>query len=414
MLLVHVSLKGLLLGGALVAESSGTAFAQRVRYHRGNETNGALMNKQRVLETFLRMVEIDSPSCHEAAMAAYCAQRLEAAGFSVEWDSSQEATGSDTPQIIARRPGAAAGALALSAHMDCVIPCCGVKPKIVDGDITSDGTTVLGGDDKSGVAQILEAVTCIDEQNAPAPDLTVLLSVCEEQSVAGAPHFPDKLFDEENLCLVLDAEGSPLTVTLGAPYHYVFAATFHGHASHAGVEPEKGRSALSMAARAIDTMPLGRHDDCTTSSCGIIEGGRATNIVPDTIVLRGECRSLYEDRVEDLRARMDDAMKQGAIDFGGSVDVDWHLSYPGILYAQDDPDVQTMLQVAQRLGLPADCAISGGGSDANVLGSKGAKAIPLGTGMANFHALTEHLALADLENGALFVEEMIKEMAVRA
>ncbi len=371
------------------------------------------MDSARVLETFLDLVRIDSPSRHEAAIAFYCKQRLERLGFHVVFDDSQAHTGSDTGNLIANLAGTTCGHLALSAHMDCVMPCVGVTPRIVDGTIYSDGTTILGGDDKAGIAAILEAVECVVEAGIARPDITIIFSVCEELGVFGANFLPDDLFVSPVLCLVLDAEKAPGCITTGAPYHYVFIATFHGVAAHAGVEPEKGISAITMAATAVTTMKWGRIDEQTTANVGLIEGGRAFNIVPDTCTLRGECRSINQERVVQVKDDIDQALREGAAARGGTVDVQWELSYPGIYYPVEDLDVTFLLDVARDLGLEACTDISGGGSDANVLAAKGAKPIALGTGMTDFHALSESLKVRDLEDCARYVEAIIGGFAGR-
>ena len=369
------------------------------------------MNKQRVLDTFLDLVAINSPSQHESAMAAYCAKRLEQLDFSVRFDRSKAATGSDTNQIIAFRPGTAPGHIALSAHMDCVQPCLDIEPRIDDGIIHTDGSTTLSGDDKSGVAEIFEAVQSAGESDKPCPDVTVLLSVCEERGVGGAPNFPDQLFDDQTLCLVLDAEGPAGTIFTAAPHHYAFRATFRGRAAHAGSEPEQGLSAIQMAALAIERMPLGRIDDQTTASVGTIQGGTARNIVPDVCVVVGECRSLDPAADERMRQNLDRALHEGAREFGGTVDVDWTLLYPDVSVPADDPDVKLLQRAAKRAGLTPRLAVTGSGSDANVLAPKGAKPIPIACGTVGFHSLRESLPVRDLQNCALFVEEIILETA---
>ncbi len=371
------------------------------------------MNKQRVLRTFLDMVAIDSPSRSELGMARYCVRSLESMGFQIEYDDSQTKTGSDTPQIIARRKGAGSGRIALSAHMDCVVPCCNVHPHIENEAVYSDGTTILGADDKAGVAEIFEAIKSADEAGRPLPSIDVLLSVCEEQSVLGARCFPDDVLPKGTLCLVLDVAGPAGAIYTATPFHYVFTASFHGRAAHAGAEPQLGASAIQMAARAIDLMALGRLDDSTTASVGTIEGGVAKNIVPDSCTIVGECRSLSEKRIEHVRQNMDDALRQGARDFDGTVDVEWELSYPGIFTEEDDPDVQMLIKAAKKADLNPILGMTGGGSDANVLKAKGVKPIPLGCGMKDFHALNESVKLADLEGCALFIEEVLYLMGVR-
>ena len=366
------------------------------------------MNTQRVLDTFLEMVAIDSPSRSEAAMAAYCKTKLEGLGFTVGFDDSQASTGSDTPQIIAVLPATGAGRLALSAHMDCVEPCVGIKAHIEDGVVYSDGTTILSADDKAGIAEIFEALESTIEAGVPHPEITVLLSVCEEQGAAGSPHFPDTLFDPPVLTLVMDADGPAGTIVLKAPYHYTFRALFKGKAAHAGVEPEAGINAIALASDAVCRMQLGRLDESSTASVGIIEGGKGTNIVPDECLLRGECRAFEKDRVEQLSAHMDEAMHSAAQDGGGSVEVEWESAYPGINVPEDDADVQMLVRAAKEVGLQPVLTSTGGGSDANILWPKGCRAIPLGTGMANFHGVTEHVAIADIEQSTLMLEKIIE------
>ena len=372
------------------------------------------MNKQRVLDTFLQMVAIDSPSYHEAAMAAHCKAKLENLGFVVRFDDSQGATGSDTPQIIATLPATGAGRIAFSAHMDCVEPCKGIKAHVEDGIVRSDGTTILSADDKAGIAEIFEALESTIEAGVPHPEVTVLLSVCEEQGAAGAPHFPETLFDPPVLTLVMDADGPAGTIVLKAPYHYTFHALFHGKAAHAGVEPEVGINAIALAADAVCRMQLGRLDESSTASVGIVEGGKATNIVPDECALHGECRAFDEQRACELRDQMHEAMTAAAHAGGGSVDIEWVLAYPGIDVPADDPDVQMIVAAVVEMGIEPVLASTGGGSDANVLWPKGCRAIPLGTGMANFHGVTEHVALADLEASALLLEKILAAVGAGA
>ena len=366
------------------------------------------MNSQRMMDTFFEMVAIDSPSYHEAAMADYCARRLESLGFAVEFDDSQGATGSDTAQIIATLPATGEGRIAFSAHMDCVEPCRGIKPQVKDGVVYSDGTTILSADDKSGIAQIFEAVESTVEAGVPHPEVTVLLSVCEEQGAAGAPHFPATLFDPPVLTLVMDADGPAGTIVLTAPYHYTFKAAFTGKAAHAGVEPEAGINAIAMAADAVCRMQLGRLDEQSTASVGVIEGGKATNIVAEQCTLRGECRSFDGERAKQLRDAMTQAMEDAAAAAGGTVDVDWVLSYPGINVPADDPDVQMLASAAREVGLEPVLGSTGGGSDANVLWPKGCRAIPLGTGMTNFHSTSEYVSIADMENSARLLERILQ------
>lgn len=418
------------------------------------------MNPDRVLESFLEMVAIESPSWHEAPMAAYCAEKLAEMGFSVTFDASAAETGSDTGNLIAHLPGTVPGRIGFSAHLDTVKPCAGIEAVIerrhICDDITcrmaevvcSAGDTILSADDKAGIAAIFEGLRSVLESGAPRPDITVLLTTCEEQSLLGAGALAgDVLAWPKDLAaasrgtelegllgmsaqgdagnegvsatgsadrfplFVLDADGAPGTIIMGAPYHWTLRARIEGRAAHAGVEPEEGISAIQIAAAAVAAMSLGRIDECTTANIGRIEGGVAVNIVPAAVTLMGECRSLYEDRVLAQRDAMTAALKEASARFGGQVEVAWELDYPAVVHEAGNAIVAHLEAAAAACGLESRHATSGGGADANILGTKSADAITLGIGMTNFHSVDEYIEVADLQNMARYVEVIIAEYA---
>ena len=406
------------------------------------------MNPQRALDSFLEMVAIESPSWHEAPMAAFCAEALAVLGFSVTFDASAAETGSDTGNLIAHLPGTVPGRIAFAAHLDTVRPCAGIEAVVetrhVCDEVTcrmaevvcSAGETILSADDKAGIAAIYEGLCSVLEAGAPRPDITVLLTTCEEQSLLGASALaPDALAWPADLpaasrgtaaegllgdgtvpsepvpLFVLDADGAPGTIIMGAPYHWTLRARIEGRAAHAGVEPEEGVSAIQVASAAVAAMALGRIDECTTANIGRIEGGVAVNIVPAACTLEGECRSLYEDRVLAQRDAMTAALEEAAAHFGGTVEVAWELDYPAVVHEPGDAIVGHLEAAAAACGLTARHANSGGGADANVLSAKGADAITLGIGMANFHSIDEYIEVADLQNMARYVEAIIAEYA---
>ena len=319
------------------------------------------MNPTRLLDLFCEIVRIESPSRREAAMAARCADELRGLGFSVRFDDSAAQTGADTGNLVAHLPGTAPGRVVLSAHMDTVQPCAGIEPVVEDGVVRSAGDTILSADDKAGIAAILEGVRSVVEGGAPRPDVTVLLTTCEEQHLLGSGALAPDALPAGAPCYVLDADGAPGTVITGAPCHWTLEAAFVGRASHAGVVPEAGVSAIQMAAASIEAMPLGRLDEATTANIGVIAGGRETNVVPEACTLRGECRSLYPDRAEVQKAAMTVALEQAAARFGGSVDIDWTFSYGAVLYDEDDALVQTAARAARAAGLEPCFRHDGGG-----------------------------------------------------
>ncbi len=364
----------------------------------------------RLIDTFVELVRIDSPSGAEAAVADYCARRLEGLGFSVSFDDTRQQTGSDTGNLFAQLPGDEPATLVLSAHMDCVQPCEGVEPLVGSDEISSAGETVLGADDKAGIAAILETATRLVESGRPRPTLRVVLTVAEEIGLQGAKALDAQAVNGD-LCLVLDADGPVGGIVIGAPTHYTFVATFWGRASHAGVAPREGRSAIVMASRAIAAMKLGQVDEITTANIGSIEGGTATNVIAARVFVTGECRSLDSTRVEEVRAAMDTAMSQAAQAGEGSVDIRWTREYVGFASAEDSSAVGVVRDACARIGIEASTFTTGGGSDGNIFAAAGIPTLVLACGMRSVHSTEERIAISDLRALADLVESTAVAMA---
>jgi tripeptide aminopeptidase len=367
--------------------------------------------EERLVETFLELARIDSPSSEESRVAAWCAGALSALDFSVHFDGSASHTGSDTGNLIAELPGQCNRTLLLSAHMDCVQPCRGVEPIVESGIVRSAGDTVLGGDDKAGIAAIIEACHAAVASGDKLPTIRVVLTVQEEIGLCGAKVLPAGAL-EGDLCLVLDAEGAPGGIIVAAPTHYTFAAEFAGRASHAGVAPENGINAIAMASSAVEAMELGRLDEDTTANVGSIQGGSATNVVPPIVKMTGECRSLDRERVEVVRERMERCMHAAAEKFGGSVKVAWTKEYEGFLLRDDDPAVRLVSEACGDAGLEVHPKRTGGGSDANIIAAHGVPTVALSCGMTNVHSTDEQIAVADMVSLARLVGAVIDRLAV--
>ncbi|MEY8562608.1 M20/M25/M40 family metallo-hydrolase [Eggerthellaceae bacterium 3-80] len=369
------------------------------------------MNNERLLSLFCELVQIESPSRDEAAMAKRCARELSEMGFSVEFDNSVQATGSTTGNLVAHLPGTCPGHIVLSAHMDTVQPCTNIVPIVEEGIVRSSGQTILSADDKAGIAAIFEAVRTTLEQSVPRPDITVVLTTCEELSLLGAGALDINLLPEGAPCFIFDADGAPGTVIMGAPCHRSFEAHFLGRAAHAGVEPEAGISAIQMAASAIANMSLGRLDDITTANVGVIEGGSETNVVADSCMIKGECRSLDIKRADACVSAINDALDAAADRFGGTVEYTWREDYGAVNYGESHELVCQIKRACKRAGVEFRPHISGGGADANILCTRGVKAITLGIGMTNFHSVDEFISVSDLQACARLAFALIAEAA---
>jgi len=357
------------------------------------------INSERLLDTFCALVRIDNPSGQEAAMAAHLAERCAALGMACEQD--------DMGNLLARLPGAGEPLL-LNAHMDSVAPCVGKQPVVRDGVVYSAGDTVLGADDLAAVASFLEGIEASLESGRPHRAVELLLTVQEEVGLKGARGFDyGRLRAKQGVAF--DLNGPVGNICVGSPAHDSFAATFHGAAAHAGVEPEKGVSAIQMAAVAVAAMPLGRLDDETTANIGSISGGKANNIVPDEVTIKGEARSRDLAKLDAQWAAMRQAMEEAAARFGGTVAIDYQRHYEASVLAHDAPVIQLVSRAIRAVGLAPELVVTGGGSDVSIISSRGIETANLSMGYQKIHSVDEHIAVSELVHAAEIVLNLLTE-----
>lgn len=367
-----------------------------------------MINEQRIVDLFLKLVGIDSPSRSERQLAVFLKAKLAELGLEVSEDNTCSQTGSSTGNIIARLPGTTGRQpIFFSAHMDTVEPGRGIIPVIKDGVISSQGDTVLGGDDKAGIAAILEALQVIKEHQVPHGGIEIVFTVCEEIGLLGAAALEACRLQAKQ-GYVLDAGGPVGTIIVKGPSQAKVEASFAGKAAHAGVCPEAGINAITAAAKAISVMRQGRIDSETTANIGIIEGGKATNIVPDLVNIKGEARSLNPAKLEAQVKHMREVMETIGREAGAQVKVSVEQLYPNIDLAEDAPAVLAAVEAARRLGIQPRLEATGGGSDANLLIGKGLTAVNLGIGMDQVHTTQERLLVADLVLTARYLLEIVR------
>ncbi len=365
-------------------------------------------NTQRLVDQFMAMAKIASPSRQEGRLAAYLKPELEALGFVVEFDSAGELAGGDTGNLIATLPGDPdIEPLVLSCHMDTVTPCIGVTPIVEDGVIRSDGTTVLGGDDKAGIAAILEGVRRIRERGVRHGLIQAVFTICEEVGMHGAMVL-DYSKIRAKRAFILDADGPIGQILVRGPAKDAIHAVIHGRSAHAGLKPEAGISAIQVAARAIERMKLLRIDDETTANLGQISGGGATNIVTDRVEITAEARSLTNEKLDAQGAHMKACLEDAAHEFGATAEVTIERSYHAFSLDADEPVVRHCVAAMQSLGITPTLASTGGGSDCNVFNRHGMKAVDLSIGMTDVHTCMESLRIEDLEMTARLVEALIE------
>lgn len=376
-----------------------------------------MIDAERLKDEFLDLVCISSLSRREGAIARRLEVILKGMGATVETDDAGERVGGETGNLLARFPGSVPGAppFLLSCHMDTVGPAAAIRP-VVDGDLVrTDGTSVLGGDDKAGIVAIFEAIRVLRGRGIPHGDIEVVLTICEESGLAGAKHFDTGRLRARR-GLVLDVDGVSELITR-APGANRLAFTVHGLAAHAGICPEQGLSAIQMAAEAISAMRLGRLDAETTANLGVIEGGLATNIVPDRVVVRGETRSLspakLEAQTEAMRRCFLDVAARRSVRVGGRehrarVEVDVHHQYDR-LDVPDHAGIVALVQgAAAAMGRACPTRSTGGGSDANVFAARGIEVANLACGMREIHTVNEWVDIRDLVLTAELVVEAVR------
>lgn len=361
-----------------------------------------MINRDRIVQTFLDLVAIDSPSGEEDAIAAELERRFRALGL----DCSQDAHGN----VIASMPGRGEPLL-LSAHMDTVEPGRGIRPTWDGPDIIrSDGTTILGADNKAGCAVILEVIQSALEDGATTRPIEVAISRGEEVGLVGAQHL-DYSRIRSKVAIVIDSGGPPSSIQGQAPYHYVYTVEVHGRAAHAGVEPEKGVPAITIAAEAVLGLPQGRIDFETTGNVGVIRGGLVRNAVPEHTIIEGEMRSMEFEKVDSLVARAKDHLAEVQQRHPDArIDGRFHLGYPGYRLEPGDPAADLLFAVLRDLGMEPDPHPVGGGTDGNVFRGHGIASIVIGRGGYNQHTKDEYLVIPEMLDCARVVEAAVRRV----
>jgi tripeptide aminopeptidase len=360
----------------------------------------------RIVEDFLALVQISSPSRREREVARWLTATLERMGVRVDVDDAGTKIGGDTGNLFAQFPGTAPDAppLLLCAHMDTVVPCERITP-VRDGDvIRTDGTSVLGGDDKAGVAAILEAVRIVRERNIPHGPIDVLFTVCEEQGLFGAKHFDVGRLRARS-GVVLDCDGVDELIVQG-PAANKLMFTVRGLEAHAGLCPEQGLSAIKIASEAIAAMRLGRIDEETTANLGLIHGGLAVNIVPNEVTVRGETRSRSDAKLRAQTDHMvqcfDEAVGRHRVTVEGRehvarVETKVTQDYEKLDVPRDSAIVRLMRRAVEGCGRTLTVRATGVGCDANIFnGRHGLEIANLGCGMRQIHTVNEWIAIPDL------------------
>jgi tripeptide aminopeptidase len=353
------------------------------------------INRGRLTDTFIQLIKINSPSFQEREIGEKLFGELERAGCVVE---RQEYDGSFN--LVGRKKGNVPKALPLlvCGHMDTIEPTEGIEFSVDDEMISSTGKTVLGADDKSALAQILEALTVISERDLPHGDFEIVFTSAEEKGLFGSKNLDFSRLRSRH-ALVLDACGEVGSLVVAAPTHVTYEIRVTGRSAHAGIEPEAGINAIRVASMIVAAVPDGRITDKTTANIGEIRGGTATNVVPGSAVLRGELRSRSASELEMIRERIFRTASSIAAEHGAEAAISPYEEYRSFTLPNSDPFLQFLCGVFRKCGRVPVLIPTGGGSDANIFNERGIKTVNMANGMRKVHSTGEHIYLSDLHEG---------------
>lgn len=350
-----------------------------------------------IVGLFCDMVAIDSESGDEAKFIAYLEDL-----FRRELHADCELDGYGN--LIARVPAKGSSQdkpILLAAHADTVRPGRDIEPIVGERDIKSAGETILGADDKAGIAEIFEAVRTADRR----PPVEILITREEEIGLRGAKNLDMSLVTATR-GFVIDGE-SPSEIIIGGPTHISLDISITGRSAHAGMEPEKGISAIHVAASAISRMPEGRIDSETTANVGTIHGGMIRNGVPERVVIQAECRSLDDTKAMRQAEKMRHAFEQAAEEAGAKVKIETEVEYRASRVPEDGPIVQLAREAIAAVGLTPSVRLITGGTDALVLTGRGLDTVVLGYGGSAAHTSDEQIPIEAMQQATAVIRQIL-------
>lgn len=357
-----------------------------------------MIQKKRLLSTFLELVKIDSPSGIEEKIAKEIVKRLRSLKGRVFSDNFGN--------VIAKFPGNGQPIM-LNAHLDTVEPGRGIKPVIGVDKITSDGSTILGGDPKAGIAVILEAITSIIEDRKSHLPIEVVFTREEESSLAGAINLNYKKINSKR-GIVFDGDEEVHKIFISSPSYYRLNATIIGKSAHAGVEPEKGISAIQIASSIISKLKLGRIDHETTANIGKITGGTVRNAVPEKVEFKGEIRSRNKKKLIRQIEKIKGVFNKTQASYPEArIKIDLEEEFQGFKLKPTHNTIQFISRVLKTMSLEPELKDSGGGSDANIFHQHGIEVVVVGTGVYEPHATREYVIISQFYQTAQFCEKVL-------
>lgn len=369
-----------------------------------------MLNKERLLNFFMEIVQIDSVSREERELADRISREFGAMSIEVREDNTGEIINGNAGNLIIDIPGDNnMDAVLLSAHLDRVEPGRGIEAIVENGYIMSKGKTILAGDDLIGVAAIVEAVKVLKENKIIHRPIKIIFTVAEEIGLLGAKNIDPVEFESVDYGFVFDVDGDVGTIVNRAPTQIKFNAEIIGKSAHAGIEPGKGINAIKIASMAISNMKLGQIDVETTANIGVIKGGRASNIVPDIVELEGEIRSHSSENLKLQQKNMQDLIDRSCKKYNGKVIYDIDKIYSSFAISSESDIIKLVKNKIEKLDLNFCLITSGGGSDANIFNLRGLTTLNLAVGMENVHSTDERVKIDNIDMLVKLIIRLLKK-----
>jgi tripeptide aminopeptidase len=376
---------------------------------KGNSIFMSLINRDRLLNDFIEILKIKSPSKNEMELGSYVLKRLAKLGIQAKTDGTGNKIGGNAGNIIgflASNDKSKKIPVFFGAHLD-TVPLGGeILPEIKNGKLfNADKNCILGGDDKVAVAAILEALEVLRENNIKTSGIYIVFTVGEEIAILGAKNIDLKEI-KAKYGFVFDGEGDIGTIFNEAPYHDTMEFSITGKAVHAGIEPERGINSIKVAAEAISNLKLGRIDSESTCNIGIINGGTATNIIPEKTYVKAEARSLNPEKLDRITNDIKTGFLRSAEKYGAKLKIKVEREYKGFKFDSKVVPIVMASKALKNMGIEPVIRSTGGGSDVNIYNAKGKVSVDLSSGMEKVHSSNEYVKIAELEKLAVLILEI--------
>lgn len=361
-----------------------------------------------MLNLLLELLKIDAPAKFERPVSDFLIKYFKEIGYKLQEDETGTKIDGNAGNLYLYIPGSNAHEpIAFLAHMDTVSSTKGLEPIVNSTHIRSNGNTILGADNRAGIALICELVRYLKESRINHCPIEMIFTVSEEIGLLGIKNI-DYNKIKTKIALVLDAGGPVGTIVTKAPSLERIDVKVIGKAAHAGAEPEKGINAIAIAARAINNIKQGRIDSETTLNIGTIQGGTATNIVPEKVVIEGEARSFKPDTLNEQVRNVEKEFQSAVNEFGGRIEFNHRLSFTTFNLDKENHLVKMTVNAAEKLGIKHNITFTGGGSDANILNSNGIASVGIGIGVFDAHTNRENISLEDFYKSLEWLIEIVR------